>query len=886
MQMMRFDIHSLRWRRSWLVALSLSVLCSASPVAALTPGNEGGLFVVEDASAQFDALKHHAEAIAWRNPEDLGAPDPSILDHYQGLVRNPGLGPPLFYVSQLDDDDAGIAGGYVHIVRFASRTTTGERLRSNLQQIGNDTEEAYPPVGDTWVRSIRFDGTPVFDGVPLPAYKHPGSMALVDDVLFVPVDQPVSGTAPTGYLLMFDVANPTDPVPLQALPLSHSIDNVAVTRMNDGIYRLWTNGGGGNDINVYQTTHADLSDDALALILVQAWDDSTGLFGAGWPSGAGAHQSSTFVREPDGTLYLIGMRHPGGLPFAGSDFADLYRVDEAVAGQLTLTHVRTREFNCVYDGGGGPIDMRVCNMTASNNVYVTPTGELILYSIPHDDEDGFDPDIVRMGEFRHRDVNREGSPLRSPLANAAGPYEVDEGGMVTLAGSGSPPTDRPWVELYDDDGYLDRSIVVDYDDRTLLELNEFDALDGFGDKATAVRWRSPIGLDIRLFDDDDFGDRNIVLRGTGNTQAITHLDTQVVVPGLVEHFDPFKGTGETLGFSDKTSSLRWSGSPAAFDPPFLDWDLDGDGIFGETGAAASRGDETGATPSFDAASLDGPLDVIVTLRVTVSDVALVAEDTAVVHVLNLPPTVTLDSLDGGLPGIGLIGLPVTLVGSFYDAPGDTHTAEVRWGDGDTTLATVDAATSTVTAVHIYTTAGLFDVELAVIDDDGGVGTDSAPLAIYDPAGAVEVAIAEIDDLLAMALDVRDLERLQEARDRLDGNKGGIARNGALDKLGSGDLIAALVNLEAAIEALDEVSGVDVSALKRVLAAAANSIAQTTRNDAADFAGPMPSATQQQKLAQSDASLAEGLAKIAALEYAEAVRAFRFATARALEVLAL
>ena len=36
------------------------------------------------------------------------------------------------------------------------------------------------------------------------------------------------------------------------------------------------------------------------------------------------------------------------------------------------------------------------------------------------------------------------------------------------------------------------------------------------------------------------------------------------------------------------------------------WDLDGDDIYGETGADAA-GDETGATPTFSAAGLDGPV---------------------------------------------------------------------------------------------------------------------------------------------------------------------------------------------------------------------------------------------------------------------------------------
>ncbi|HMC66421.1 MAG TPA: PKD domain-containing protein, partial [Gemmataceae bacterium] len=62
------------------------------------------------------------------------------------------------------------------------------------------------------------------------------------------------------------------------------------------------------------------------------------------------------------------------------------------------------------------------------------------------------------------------------------------------------------------------------------------------------------------------------------------------------------------------------------------WDLDGDGIFGETGAAASRGDEVGIHPTFSADGLVGPSSLTVTLRVT--DVAgASSEDTATINVV-------------------------------------------------------------------------------------------------------------------------------------------------------------------------------------------------------------------------------------------------------------
>jgi hypothetical protein len=698
-----------------------------------TPGAHGGTFVVEDALAQFDALKHHGEALAWRNPEDQGAIDPSLDDHYQGLARYPGTGVPSFYVSQSDDDDGGIVAGYVHVVQYGSRPTSGERLGSNLQQIGNDTEEAMPPIADTWVRSIRFDGSLVVDGRDLPAYKHPGGPAIVDDVLFVPVDQPPASGAPTGQIVLFDLrADRLDPVPIQALPLDHGVDNVAVTRRSDDSYLVWTNGESGDAINIYETSTADLRNDDLQLKLLEPWRPSTGLIGSEWPGGNGAHQSSGFVHQPDGSLYLIGTRQP----IIGGDYADLYRVDEVVTGTFVLTHLRTREFNCVYDGGGGPIDMRLCHFKAASGTYVSPSGELILYSMPHDDEDGFSIDIARMSEFRHRDMTRENSPLHTVQSDAGGPYAVDEGGSVKLEGYAAAPADRPWIELYDDDGFRDRSIVVEYDTRHLMELSNFNHLDDFNDSTTAVRWRAPVGVDIALYDDDGFRDRYIVLRGTGRTEAITHLKHQPVITGLVEQFNPTKADGVALEFNDKTSSMRFLGDPAPVADPVTTWDLDGDGRFGETGAAALRGDEVGLTPVFDATGLDGPATVQVAMRVTVPGVPAVASDVATIEIRNVAPTVRITP-DRAVIAEGdtvLVDVRVT------DAsPADFVVVSVAWGDGQVDEFDLGTARS-ATIDHLYvdddptgTPRDTVLIGATVRDDDGASGADAHPITIVNVA---------------------------------------------------------------------------------------------------------------------------------------------------------
>ncbi len=67
-------------------------------------------------------------------------------------------------------------------------------------------------------------------------------------------------------------------------------------------------------------------------------------------------------------------------------------------------------------------------------------------------------------------------------------------------------------------------------------------------------------------------------------------------------------------------TVQLSGSATDVDLPndtlTYSWDLDGDGIFGETGIAATRGTETGATPTFSSAGLTGPSTFAVSLKVT------------------------------------------------------------------------------------------------------------------------------------------------------------------------------------------------------------------------------------------------------------------------------
>ncbi len=160
------------------------------------------------------------------------------------------------------------------------------------------------------------------------------------------------------------------------------------------------------------------------------------------------------------------------------------------------------------------------------------------------------------------------------------------------------------------------------------------------------------------------------------------------------------------------------------------WDLDGDGIFGETGPAASRGDEVGIQPTFLAANLDGPTSVPVLLQVT-DPFARSATAQALVVVNNEPPMI-----DPGGPYQVVADGTLTLTPTITD-PGD-QVLDIVWDlDGDGIFGETGAAATRGDEVGInptFSATGLsagqaFTVQVRASDDDGGSTTTMFDIAI-------------------------------------------------------------------------------------------------------------------------------------------------------------
>ena len=119
------------------------------------------------------------------------------------------------------------------------------------------------------------------------------------------------------------------------------------------------------------------------------------------------------------------------------------------------------------------------------------------------------------------------------------------------------------------------------------------------------------------------------------------------------------------------------------------------------------------------------------LTLTVSDDMDTASSEATLMVNNVAPTATLTApLEGAI-------IPITtgvqVVATVSD-PGtaDSHICSVDWGDSLTSPAACDAA-SGLSSSHLYLEAGVYTIQVAVTDDDGGIGTASVMIVVYDPS---------------------------------------------------------------------------------------------------------------------------------------------------------
>lgn len=289
----------------------------------------------------------------------------------------------------------------------------------------------------------------------------------------------------------------------------------------------------------------------------------------------------------------------------------------------------------------------------------------------------------------------------APTADAGGLYNVDEGDLLRLDASGSSdPDDDPLTYTWDLNG------DGDFSDATgatpTITRAELISL-GVGNVAQ---------FEVTVSVDD------------GRATPVTDTATVNVVLNEAPVADaggPYEvNEGRTITL-DATATVDDRG----IENLIVTWDLDGDGIYGESGIDAARGDETRLTPVFSAADADGPQTFTVRLRAE-DALGEVDIDSASVLIRNEAPTISLDSSIT----VGR-GIPIALSGNFTDPGPDQWTANVDYSDGAGTQPLVlDGMTFQLD--NAYDTAGVYTVVVTIDDGDGGVTEQTVTVTVEQP----------------------------------------------------------------------------------------------------------------------------------------------------------
>jgi uncharacterized delta-60 repeat protein len=162
------------------------------------------------------------------------------------------------------------------------------------------------------------------------------------------------------------------------------------------------------------------------------------------------------------------------------------------------------------------------------------------------------------------------------------------------------------------------------------------------------------------------------------------------------------------------------------------WDLNGNGTFGETGTAATRGDETGVNPTFNAAGIDGPGTYTVSVRV-VDSLGRVSVASATVIIVNVPPTVSIGS-DQSIKEGGTVSFHATVTDP---GPG---AVTVSWSVVNSSSKQLAVGTGT-DFTFTPTDNGTYTVTATATDAGGGMGGGSAVVTVVNVPPTVSAGAA-------------------------------------------------------------------------------------------------------------------------------------------------
>jgi beta propeller repeat protein len=300
-----------------------------------------------------------------------------------------------------------------------------------------------------------------------------------------------------------------------------------------------------------------------------------------------------------------------------------------------------------------------------------------------------------------------------PVADAGGPYEVNEGMEIMFDASGSSDPDGDTLQYrwdFEGDGTYDT-----------LWSSSSSASHTWGDDYTGT-------VIVQVRDEDDSMNRDTCSVNVVNVAPTGDID--VSFSGDEGSSITFTATGYNSGSDDLTFTWDWVDGTSDTVSIYYN---DGDGpdpypsTYGTYPFTATDtvyhtyGDNAEYTVTLTIADEDGGY-VVYTTTVTVNNIA---------PVVNAGADQTVDEGD-----LVIINPTFTDTGSA-----DTHTATINWGDGSTATS-IDPATSPLSDTHTYADDGTYTVTVTVTDDDEGEGSDTLTVTVSNVAPTASIDSVE------------------------------------------------------------------------------------------------------------------------------------------------
>lgn len=315
------------------------------------------------------------------------------------------------------------------------------------------------------------------------------------------------------------------------------------------------------------------------------------------------------------------------------------------------------------------------------------TGSKVRYSFDNS-QNNINGTRIEHGWIYEFEVYEYKNTNASPVAEAGGPYQADEGSPVTF----------------------DASLSNDSDGDALQYRWDFEN-DGVWD----TEWSSDPAATHTWADDWSGSAKLEVSDGELNSTDTATVTINNAVPIVDAGNDQTVDEGDTVSFS---GSYTDAGTD---DTQTIKWD------FGNGTTASDT-----LTPTHTYAK-NGVYTV--TLNVT-DDNGGVGIDTLTLTVNNVNPV--LGEIVSPTDPTS-VNTKITTSCSFTDAGlADTHTGVWDWGDGTSSPGSVSEVNGagTITGEHVYTGAGIYRVNLTVTDNDGGSASTIAEnyIVVYNPEG--------------------------------------------------------------------------------------------------------------------------------------------------------